>query len=382
MEDRYKSELEQCSINSIYSDLINEDTKIDLNPEYQREVIWDEEKMRYFIDSLNTGIIPTNLVFNINSDTGSKTCIDGKQRISSIKRFMENDRSIYLTDIDDKKIYFNKIPEGEINARTFLQKERTEFVNKKIPVVTYRDLNYSDQLNIFKRIQEGKTLTPGELIISQFSDVNIAKRFKFLCDKNKDTIKGLVKLDRQNHYFFLTELMLLLNDGLNSLNKNKREKFIKNIKTVNDLNRKYEPVDNILNKLFNDDILYNEKIKAKSRIKNNSLLVIIYSVNNKFKTNLNKINKKHNIIVDVICKIIDKKMDGGKDENTMKSIFNTFNKIYNDLDKKDETNSEEIIEEKEIKNADINSKSKYKILVKGTNNNNPNKNNLKVIRKK
>lgn len=144
MSEKFISTLEQCSISSIYSDINNKDSQINLNAEYQRDVVWDDEKMRYFIDSINIGIIPTNLIFNINTDTGEKICIDGKQRITSIKRFMENDPEIYLTDVDEKRIYYSKIPEDIDNTRIFKQKEKTEFISRKIPVVTYTDLNYDE----------------------------------------------------------------------------------------------------------------------------------------------------------------------------------------------------------------------------------------------
>lgn len=346
MTDKYVASLDVCSVNSIYQDLTNKDSQIDLDAEYQRDIVWDDNKMRYYIDSLNVGIIPTNLIFNINDETGSKTCMDGKQRITSIKKFMENDELIYLTDPndDEKRIYYSKVPEGCSNSRTFIQREKTDFINRKIPVVTYKNLDYNDQIDIFNRIQNGKALTAGELILSQsqFSE-DIVKKYKQLCNgKRKTDISHLVKTDRNNHFIFFTELMMLLIDGLGPINKQKRDKFMKNIKDAQDLTTKFKPVDKMITKLFNETILYNDKIKAMPKIKNTVLYIIIYSIYCKYKLNYDKIDEDSDLIVNTICKLLEEKIQSGKDEKIVKHIFNRFNKLYYELKTLQDDTTQEI----------------------------------------
>ncbi|KAF8233761.1 hypothetical protein L208DRAFT_873504 [Tricholoma matsutake] len=66
--------------------------KINLNAEYQRDVVWNEHKQIQLIDSVmhNYYIPPIVFSFIINED-GSETriCIDGKQRLTAVQKFLD-----------------------------------------------------------------------------------------------------------------------------------------------------------------------------------------------------------------------------------------------------------------------------------------------------
>lgn len=67
--------------------------KLDINPSFQRRVVWDEVRMSLFIESIILNVpIPSILLAN-DEHSNKFLVIDGKQRLSSILRFVspEND---------------------------------------------------------------------------------------------------------------------------------------------------------------------------------------------------------------------------------------------------------------------------------------------------
>lgn len=69
--------------------------KYEYNPPYQRKSVWTDEKQSYFIDSIlrNFPIPPIFLHRKIDAETGrtSFDVIDGKQRLTAIARFINNE---------------------------------------------------------------------------------------------------------------------------------------------------------------------------------------------------------------------------------------------------------------------------------------------------
>ena len=67
----------------------------DLDPEYQRLSIWDEEKKQLFIDSIINGVDIPKLYFHEVSQSNGRShkyaVIDGKQRLLAVWRFMANE---------------------------------------------------------------------------------------------------------------------------------------------------------------------------------------------------------------------------------------------------------------------------------------------------
>ncbi|KAF9078618.1 hypothetical protein BDP27DRAFT_1252376 [Rhodocollybia butyracea] len=130
---------------------------IDLDPEYQRDVVWTKEKQTNLIDSIlrNFYIPPIIFAVKVYEDgTESKTCIDGKQRLTSIHR------------ITGEKLWFKDEPsEGSTSAskrKILPEKYRTMFSNKQVVCVEYSDLTDGDERDIFQRVQLGMALTSAE----------------------------------------------------------------------------------------------------------------------------------------------------------------------------------------------------------------------------
>ncbi|KAM5541581.1 hypothetical protein V8D89_004771 [Ganoderma adspersum] len=71
---------------SLYDQII--DGTIDLDPEYQRDIVWSETKQSGLIDSILRNFYMPPVIFAVTTNddgTQTRTCIDGKQRLTSIQ---------------------------------------------------------------------------------------------------------------------------------------------------------------------------------------------------------------------------------------------------------------------------------------------------------
>ncbi|KAF9442099.1 hypothetical protein P691DRAFT_638967, partial [Macrolepiota fuliginosa MF-IS2] len=139
---------------------------IDLDPEYQRDVVWPEAKQVGLIDSIFRNFYIPPVIFSVNAhDDGSenKICIDGKQRLTSIYRFM---LGLIHRDSTGERYWYKGSPtpeSGKKKKRNILpDKYRRLFANKQVVCVEYSDINDNDEREIFQRVQLGMALTPAE----------------------------------------------------------------------------------------------------------------------------------------------------------------------------------------------------------------------------
>ncbi|KAI0075031.1 hypothetical protein K474DRAFT_1600557, partial [Panus rudis PR-1116 ss-1] len=143
----------QYTAKSLYDQIV--DGLIDLDPEYQREVVWPETKQVSLIDSIlrNYYIPPIIFAVTVNADGSEmRTCIDGKQRLTSIQKYT-NQRFYYKQDGSGKK---------PLLPRQYMQ----AFANKQIVCVEYEALSDDQEREIFQRVQNGVALTPAGAAVS------------------------------------------------------------------------------------------------------------------------------------------------------------------------------------------------------------------------
>jgi hypothetical protein len=79
---------------------------IDLNPIYQRDVVWSETKQIGLIDSIFRNFYIPPVIFAVTKDDEGepvRICVDGKQRLTSIQKFL--DGLIPHRDARTKKSY-------------------------------------------------------------------------------------------------------------------------------------------------------------------------------------------------------------------------------------------------------------------------------------
>jgi len=135
------------------------DIKVD--PEYQREVVWSDAKQSKLVDSVLRNFYIPPVIFAVTVDkSGNETrvCIDGKQRLTSISRFMDG----LIPHKDGGLSYYFKQADSTKNCRLLPETYRKQFRNKQIVCIEYRYLSQAHEREIFSRVQLGMALTTGE----------------------------------------------------------------------------------------------------------------------------------------------------------------------------------------------------------------------------
>jgi hypothetical protein len=131
--------------------------QLDVQPEYQRDVVWSASSQTRFIDSLAKQLPIPSMCISLDYKTDKRQVVDGLQRMSSIVRFL-SDKSWRLSNLDDidrrianKTVEFVKRDYPTIYSR---------IENTTIPVTVLRcDLskrNHQEYLfTIFHRLNTG-----------------------------------------------------------------------------------------------------------------------------------------------------------------------------------------------------------------------------------
>jgi hypothetical protein len=118
-----------------------------LQPEFQREYVWDDNKASRFIESILMQI-PTPVVYLAEDDEGKQLTIDGHQRLRSIYRFWRNEFPL-------KNLTVFK----ELNGKYFKdldKKYQRAFLNGIIRIILIRrESHYDIKFEIFERLNTG-----------------------------------------------------------------------------------------------------------------------------------------------------------------------------------------------------------------------------------
>ncbi|WP_199522658.1 DUF262 domain-containing protein [Eubacterium sp. AF17-7] len=145
------------SILEIYQKI--QGNKLLLNPEYQRNVIWDKSKKTAFIESLFMGIIiPPIYVVEVPGENileeNSYEVVDGKQRLSTIKSFIQN-----KFVLEEKSLEYYKDWFGGQNFST-IQEQHSTLTNEMLSsvldiyVITANSPEFT-KYDIFSRLNKG-----------------------------------------------------------------------------------------------------------------------------------------------------------------------------------------------------------------------------------
>ncbi|KAJ3983370.1 hypothetical protein F5890DRAFT_1475390 [Lentinula detonsa] len=166
------------SVRSLYDDIKR--GLIDVNPEYQRDVVWKPEKQMMLIDSVFTNHymppIILSVIYDGNGAEVKKICLDGKQRLTSLQLFMDGiiPRSSIPTKFvlaadqvtsDTSRNWWFQVDESstsKTNKHIIPEHIRTSFVNRQIRCTEYEELDEEDEREIFRRVQLGVALSSAE----------------------------------------------------------------------------------------------------------------------------------------------------------------------------------------------------------------------------
>ena len=220
--------LESYPVETIINKLNSKENTIDINPSYQRGVVWSLEQKQSFIHSVCVGFITPNVVWNQDRLSGETICIDGKQRLTSLNDFYHNKFSVKIID---KSYYFGNNDKNK-SAKIFSSIQKSDFLNCTIPVVKYTDLPYKHQIELFKKLQQGSHLTLGEKICSLFDSEDDAASFIDFCVAVSETINKFFtenEKKRYVHYEFALKLLYICSEkNISKMNKKTElEKFAK-----------------------------------------------------------------------------------------------------------------------------------------------------------
>ncbi|OSD02347.1 hypothetical protein PYCCODRAFT_1390517 [Trametes coccinea BRFM310] len=137
------------SAKSLYDQIV--DNTIELDPDYQRDVVWTEAKQIGLVDSLLRNFYIPPIIFAVKRHEDgieTRTCIDGKQRLTSIQ--FETNKKYWFRACDDEK-------------RALLSRQLIHaFSNKQITCIEYDELTDDQEREIFQRVQLGVALTTAE----------------------------------------------------------------------------------------------------------------------------------------------------------------------------------------------------------------------------
>ncbi|CCO31354.1 Mitochondrial intermembrane space import and assembly protein 40 AltName: Full=Mitochondrial import inner membrane translocase TIM40 [Rhizoctonia solani AG-1 IB] len=134
-------------------DLYNQIQEVEAD--YQRDVVWNDTKQSNLID-----IIPPVLFAKRIGEDGEevKICIDGKQRLTSIHRFMDG----YIPLKVDGKSWFYQTRGNKSGKRLIPDGWKKQFASKQLIVVEFVDLSDATERDIFQRVQLGMALNEAE----------------------------------------------------------------------------------------------------------------------------------------------------------------------------------------------------------------------------
>ncbi|KAF9492791.1 hypothetical protein BDN71DRAFT_1591415 [Pleurotus eryngii] len=156
---------------------------IDLEPPYQRDVVWPNAKQVKLVDSLFRNFYIPPIVFAQSEDEDgniTKVCVDGKQRLTSIQKFMDGhiarelpvssrtwSKNMPSTDRDvvtKKNWWYTCLGQSTAKSQQLEipMKYKQMFDNIKIHCIEYQVLGQEMEREIFQRVQLGVALTAAE----------------------------------------------------------------------------------------------------------------------------------------------------------------------------------------------------------------------------
>lgn len=147
------------------SHIIENRAYLDTKPPYQRGEVWKKKYKEELIKSILNGI-PINTIHLVEKpgDPSYRWVLDGKQRIETLKDFLDGKFSIQLTMGNEKNTLFwnDLINNSKFHYLAGRLKEH------QITVVVWKNMNIGSQKEIFTCINYSQSLNPGEKLYCRY----------------------------------------------------------------------------------------------------------------------------------------------------------------------------------------------------------------------
>jgi hypothetical protein len=276
-----------------------ENGQININPDYQRGEVWSNDKKTLLIQSVLGNIAIPPLTFNVkkadNDDEDDVyECIDGKQRLSTLRDFNKNLFPFFNSDNKGTTILKKDMKKKWVN----------KFLQENLNIILYDNLDENQQREIFQRINYGMVLSYGEQIKGLNSPC--IKELIQLGTKIKPLLKKLgITSKRDSILECIVCMYALYNNDLNCVSKGKSC-----IEYINSLDKTKMTNTAIFCNLTKDfilptliQILKETNVYVSNRYKNMSIKIkwtdiIIYS-----KILFDKLGKINKIDTNKFCKL-------------------------------------------------------------------------------
>ncbi|KAB7689971.1 DUF262 domain-containing protein [Plesiomonas shigelloides] len=204
--------------------------EIDLRPDFQRGEVWTSTKKKLLIDSIlrEWHVPPIHLV---TLSDGTYEVLDGQQRLTAIKQFVENRYAIdgYIDPIDDEIVALNNLKYSSLPKQ--VQKAFDRFTLKIYKITDY---NHGEPSELFHRLNQTVKLTSSEARNAIYGNVR---------DNISDLVSKMNELDINRDILGFSNSRMAYNDLLSRVAIFVEDGSLRTVVNDSVLNKKYRDVN-------------------------------------------------------------------------------------------------------------------------------------------
>jgi hypothetical protein len=140
---------------------------LDLEPDFQRAHVWDDRKRAaYVLYILRNGESARDLYFNcagwMQDWRGPYVCVDGKQRLEAVRRFMRNDLAISVPELSKKQLLFKDFSDRIRSAHCYFNWHVNDLETRAEVLQWYLDMNSGGVLHTNTELGRVRALLEAE----------------------------------------------------------------------------------------------------------------------------------------------------------------------------------------------------------------------------
>ena len=228
---------------------LHSNNQLDLDPPYQRRSVWSPNDRRFFLDTVFRGY-PSPSIFLHKQVVEGKTTysvVDGKQRLETIVRFVDNKIAMEkkFGDVRLNGKRWKSIKKDEILARTFW-----DYV---VPVEFTNIIDDTNLVNeVFDRLnRNSRRLVEQELRHAKYDGwfISFVERESESSEWEELGVVTTARTKRMRDVQFLSELLIvLLKNEVGGFDQNEINEYYAEYDDLNDLNTPFE--DELIRKQF------------------------------------------------------------------------------------------------------------------------------------